>query len=51
MHEATHLEEMELCISTFNHEYNIEWEQQFERLEAWLVANDEMLESTKPARV
>jgi hypothetical protein len=51
MYEADHLAEMELCISSFNHEYDVEWVQQFERLEHWLVENDAILEATKPARV
>ena len=47
MFENKLVPEMELCISIFNHEYNIEWPKQFERLEAWIVENDEMLEATK----
>jgi hypothetical protein len=51
MYQGTHIAEMELCISTFDHEYNIEWARQFERLESWLVQNDEMLEAIEPPRV
>ena len=38
---------MELCMFVFEHEYNTEWPKQFEQLEAWITANDEMLEATK----
>jgi len=38
---------MELCMRVFEHEYNNVWGRQFERLEAWIVGNDAMLESTK----
>lgn len=38
--------EMELCMFVFEHEYNTEWAQQFEQLEAWITENDERLEAT-----
>ena len=37
------------CIEIFTHEYNKVWEEAFEKLEAWIKANDEMLEATKSA--
>jgi hypothetical protein len=42
-----YLELMELCMSTFHHEYDDVWSDLFERLEKWIEANDEMLEATK----
>ncbi len=38
---------MELCMFVFEHEYNTEWSQQFEKLEAWITENDARLEATK----
>ncbi|CAK0773603.1 conserved hypothetical protein [Gammaproteobacteria bacterium] len=46
MYEDSLESEIALCMSIFDHEYNIEWPRQFERLEAWIVENDEMLETT-----
>lgn len=37
------------CIEIFTHEYDKVWREAFEKLEAWIEANDEMLETTKPA--
>jgi hypothetical protein len=47
MYEKRHAPEMELCMSIFHHEYQTEWPKLFERLETWIVENDEMLEATK----
>jgi hypothetical protein len=47
MYEDKLLSAMGLCMSVFEHEYNIEWACQFERLESWIVENDHMLELTK----
>ena len=37
---------IKLCIMVFEAEYNDVWVSQFERLEAWLVANDAQLGSS-----
>lgn len=42
-----HLGSMELCMSTFDHEYNDVWPALMEKLEEWIVANDAELEATK----
>lgn len=42
-----HLGAMELCISTFHHEYNDVWPLLMEKLEGWIEANDTELEATK----
>lgn len=47
MYEDRLVPEIELCMSVFEHEYNIEWPRQFERLENWIVENDPILEATK----
>ena len=47
MYEDKIVSAMELCMIVFDHAYNIEWPHQFERLETWLAANDEILEATK----
>lgn len=44
---AEPLELIELCIKTFEEEYNNVWTSQFEKLEEWLVANDTRLHATK----
>ena len=49
MYGDTHLESMQLCMMTFELEYNDVWETRLERLEAWIEANDAELEATKPA--
>lgn len=51
MYEDKLVSSMELCIFVFEHEYNIEWPRQFERLEIWLAANDAVLEETKDENV
>jgi hypothetical protein len=48
MYGKTHLEDMLLCMVTFELEYNEEWKDAFEKLEEWIVQNDAMLETTKP---
>jgi hypothetical protein len=42
-----HLGSMELCMSTFHHEYNNVWPHLIEKLEDWIEANDAELEATK----
>lgn len=42
-----HLGSMELCMMTFNHEYDLEWTDLIEKLESWIVSNDAKLEATK----
>ena len=42
-----HVGMMDLCMTTFQHEYNDVWEGLFEKLEKWIEANDEELELTK----
>lgn len=44
-----HLGSMELCMSTFHHEYNDVWPALMEKLESWIEANDTDLEATKQA--
>lgn len=48
LHGEKHLQRMELCIEVSEHEYNV-WGDLFTQLEAWIEANDEQLEATKPA--
>ena len=47
MYSEGHIKHIELCIKTFFIEYNEEWPDAFECLEAWIAENDEELESTK----
>lgn len=47
MYEEKHVSAIDLCIAVFEHEYNTIWPSHFERLEAWIVANDRFLEATK----
>ena len=42
-----HLDAVGLCASVFHHEYNEEWADAFEQLEAWIEAHDEHLEACK----
>lgn len=42
-----HLDSMELCMGTFDHEYNSIWPALIEKLEGWIEANDGALEATK----
>jgi hypothetical protein len=47
----SHLGSMELCMMTFYHEYNEVWADLMDRLEGWIVENDDSLEATKDALV
>jgi hypothetical protein len=47
MYAAKHIDFVQLCITTFYGEYNEEWPDAFEKLEAWIEVNDERLEKTK----
>lgn len=47
MYSKNHIQNMELCSSVFYFEYNEEWPDAFENLEAWIAQNDDMLEATK----
>jgi len=48
MYGAHHIDLMETCVATFFTEYNDEWQDAFEKLEQWIAANDNRLESTRP---
>lgn len=41
---------IEICIRTFEEEYNEEWARLFDELERWLVANDASLEEERSKR-
>lgn len=43
-----HLGSMEVCMMTFEHEYNDVWPALMEKLENWITDNDSALEETKP---
>jgi hypothetical protein len=43
----SHIDQMMLCITCFQYEYDEEWAKLFDELEAWITANDEMLEGSK----
>lgn len=47
MYEDGHVSAIELCMAVFEHEYNTVWPNHFDRLEAWIEANDSVLEATK----
>jgi hypothetical protein len=47
MYGASHLGSMELCMMTFHHEYNDVWVDLMQKLESWIVENDDQLEKTK----
>lgn len=47
LHGERHLGSMELCMSTFDHEYNNVWPSLIERLEGWITANDAELEASR----
>ena len=47
MYAGKHIDFIKLCTTTFYNEYNVEWPDAFEKLEAWIEANDEQLEKTK----
>jgi hypothetical protein len=42
-----HVTSMELCMKTFEHEYNDVWIGLMDKLEVWMEANDAELEATK----
>lgn len=42
-----HLDSMELCMATFQHEYDEVWSDKMTNLENWIESNDERLEATK----
>ena len=48
MHCHGHLRSMQLCMITFDEEYNEVWPMLFEKLEDWIKENDTELEATKP---
>ena len=47
MYGERHIQGIELCISVFHAEYNEEWSDAFEKLEAWIEQHDARLEATK----
>lgn len=47
LHGDRHLGSMELCMSTFHHEYNDVWPALMEKLEDWIEENDAELEASK----
>ena len=47
MYSKSHIDSIILCIKVFFLEYNEEWSDAFEKLEAWIEANDTNLEATK----
>lgn len=47
LYGASHLGSMELCMVTFQHEYDEEWVVLMDKLERWIVENDAELEATK----
>lgn len=49
MYDGKHLDEIKLCMMTFEAEYNEVWPQLFGKLEGWIEARDAELEATKPA--
>lgn len=49
MYAANHLASMQLCMATFEYEYNTVSIDETRRLEKWIEDNDATLESTKSA--
>lgn len=49
MYADKHLDSMQLCMMTFEAEYNEVWPPLFNKLEAWIEEHDAELEATKPA--
>ncbi len=47
MYKDKHLKAVELCVDTFFDEYDNEWTDLFDKLEAWIETNDETLEAGK----
>jgi len=47
MYEDKLVSALQLCMSVFEREYNVEWPALFDRLEDWIATNDPMLEATR----
>lgn len=47
LYGGQHLKQLDLCMTTFRHEYNDVWAELFQQLEKWIEANDAALEATK----
>ncbi|MEH6689696.1 MAG: hypothetical protein V7774_00780 [Pseudorhizobium pelagicum] len=47
LHGKQHLNSMDLCMTSFHAEYNVVWTELMEKLESWIVANNDQLEATK----
>jgi hypothetical protein len=47
MYGDGHVRSMQICMELFEVEYDKVWKVQMEQLEAWMEANDSMLEATK----
>lgn len=47
MYGQSHLGSMDLCMMTFDHEYNEVWMELMESMESWIEANDVQLGATK----
>lgn len=51
MYGDQHLDQMRLCMSVFEYEYDDVWTDGIEKLELWVEANAEKLEASKPPEV
>lgn len=51
MYGDQHLDQMRLCMSVFEYEYDHVWTDGIEKLELWVEANAEKLEASKPPEV
>lgn len=51
LYGGSHLGLMDLCMKAFHHEYDEVWADLIGKLEAWIVENDDRLETTKVAAV
>ena len=47
LYGKTHLNSITACMAAFDAEYNQEWPDAFEALEAWIETNDQALEASK----
>ncbi len=47
LHRKQHLNNLEICMMIFQHEYDELWTDLIEKLESWIVVNDTKLEATK----
>lgn len=47
LHGEQHPKSLDLCMFTFQHEYDDVWPDLMEKLESWITANDTQLEATK----